>query len=223
MRILLFAVMISLQSVHAFAGYDDTWFKSKFWSGEYPPGFSVTKKRITVMARSGMDKDLPPEVACEMPYLAVIHPWNKERIRKTHIQFFSATKILKLIAKQDFKLNGTLQIKKGDVIEYIGNGAEDSFGVRIGGKPYATGENLFEHVDAPARDQLIEDDWVLLTCQAGNRAYIYLDDVRLKGPKDTVTFVPGISEGASEDFGTARDLTEHEASALEKEKRTAKQ
>jgi hypothetical protein len=23
-------------------GYDDTWYISRFWSGEYPPGFSVT-------------------------------------------------------------------------------------------------------------------------------------------------------------------------------------
>jgi hypothetical protein len=218
MRVLLFALAMSLQSAQAFAGYDDTWFMSKGWSGEYPPGFSVTKKRTTLMARSGMDKDLPREVACEMPYLAVINPWNKERIRKSSIQFFSATKIIKMVAKEDFDFGDGVAVEKGEVIDYIGNGAEDLFGVRIHGKRYTAGQSLFEFVDAPSRDQFVEDDWVLLTCQSGNRAYIYLDDVRIKGPNDSVTFMPGISQGYSEEFGKARDLTEQEAAKLEKER-----
>ena len=69
--LLLVLVILSALSARTFAGYDDTWFQSNFWSGEYPPGFSVTKKRTTLMARSGMDKDLPRDVVCEMPYLAM--------------------------------------------------------------------------------------------------------------------------------------------------------
>jgi hypothetical protein len=205
-------------AMKAFTGYDDTWFKSKFWSGEYPPGFSVTKERTTLMARSRMDKGLPRDVACEMPYLAVIHPCNRERNLKNHIEFYSATKILKLVAKEDFKFDSKIPIKKGESIEYIGNGAEDYFGVRIGGKIYTAAEYLFQVVEAPARDEFIEDDWVLLTCQAGNRAYIYLDDVRIKGPNYSFTFASGISDGSSEDFGKARDLTEQEAMELEKKR-----
>ena len=220
MRILLLALVISLQSAQAFAGYDDTWFKAKYWSGEYPPGFSVTKRGTTLMARSGMDKDLPRDVACEMPYLAVINPWNKERIRKSNMQFFSATKIIKMIAKQEFKFDDIVVVKKGEVIEYIGNGAEDAFGVRIGGKPYTAYQDLWQYVDAPHQDQFIEDDWVLLTCQGGVRAYIYLDDVTLGAtPYQAVTFVSGISDGSSQNYLT--DLTEEEAAALENVK-TAK-
>ncbi len=124
MRALLVLVILSASSARTFAGYDDTWFQSNFWSGEYPPGFSVTKKRTTLMARSGMDKDLPRDVACEMPYLALIHPWNKERIRKSNLQFFSATKIIKMIAKEDFDFGDGVTVKKGEVVEYIANRAE---------------------------------------------------------------------------------------------------
>jgi hypothetical protein len=222
MRLLLLALVVSLQSSQAFAGYDDTWFKSKFWSGEYPPGFSVTKKRTTVMARRAMDKNAPREVACELPYLAVIHPWNKERIQKSSMQFFSATKIVKMIAKEDFKFDDKIVVKKGEVIQYIGNGAEDAFGVRIGGKPYTAYQDLWQHVDAPDEDQFIEDKWVLLTCQGGARAYIYLDDVRSEAPDGSVTFVPGISDGTSETHEKAFDLTEQEAAELEKEKAAKK-
>jgi hypothetical protein len=127
MRALLVLVILWASSARTFAGYDDTWFQSNFWPGEYPPGFSVTKKRTTLMARSGMDKDLPRDVACEMPYLALIHPWNKERIRKSNLQFFSATKIIKMIAKEDFDFGDDITVKKGEVVEYIANRAKGFF------------------------------------------------------------------------------------------------
>jgi hypothetical protein len=221
----LLVLVILLESASAFAGYDDTWFQSNFWSGEYPPGFSVTKKRTTLMARSGMDKDLPRDVACEMPYLALIHPWNKERIRKSNMQFFSATKIIKMVAKEDFDFGDDVAVKKGEVIEYIGNGAEDFFGVRIRGKRYTAGEDLFVFVETPAQDQFVEDDWVLLTCQGGNRAYIFVHDLGVRGWSDAPAFVPGISDTGpgQEGYGSARDLTEQEAAVLEKRRGTPRQ
>src|SRR5690349_6958998 len=53
-------------------GYGEGWYVSEFWSGEYPPGFSVTRKDTVVQARVRMDKTTPREVACKLPYLAVI-------------------------------------------------------------------------------------------------------------------------------------------------------
>jgi hypothetical protein len=220
----LVLVILFASSAGAFAGYDDTWFKSKFWSGEYPPGFSVTKKRTTLMARSGMDKDLPRDVECEMPYLALIHPWNKERIRKSNLQFFSATKIIKMIAKEDFDFGDDITVKKGEVVEYIANRAEGFFYVRIGGKPYDADRSLFEFVETPTQDQFVEDDWVLLTCQGGNRVYIFAYDLGVRRWPDVPAFVPGISDtGPGQNgYGKARDLTEQEAVAMEKEKAAAK-
>jgi hypothetical protein len=221
----LFVLVILLESASAFAGYDDTWFIQKSWSGEYPLGFSVTKKRTTLMARSGMDKDLPRDVACEMPYLALIHPWNKERIRKSNLQFFSATKILKMVAKEDFDFGDDITVKKGEVVEYIANGAEGFFGVRIGGKPYDADQSLFQFVETPTQDQFVEDDWVLLACQGGNRAYIFVYDLGVRRWPDASAFVPGISDegpGLAGGPSSARDLTEQEVSAMEKAKGAAK-
>jgi hypothetical protein len=219
----LFIILISLSSAKALAGYDNAWYQSEFWSGEYPIGFSVTKRHTIVMARSKMDKDLPRDVECEMPYLAVIHPWNTERIRKNKIRFFSATKIIKMIAKDDFEFGGDVTVKKGQMVEYIGNGAEDFFQVRISGKQYTAGQDLFDFVEAPTRDQFIEDDWLLLTCQTGNRAYIFVPDLAGQGPTRASTFVPGISDTGpgQEGYGRARDLTEQEANTLERERGTA--
>jgi hypothetical protein len=42
------------KEVDSSPGYDETWFISEFWSGEYPPGFSVTKRHTVLMARTGM-------------------------------------------------------------------------------------------------------------------------------------------------------------------------
>jgi hypothetical protein len=206
----LVLVILFASSAGALAGYDDTWFKSNFWSGEYPPRFSVTKKRTTLMARSGMDKDLPRDVACEMPYLALIHPWNKERTRKSNLQFFSVTKIIKMIAKEDFDFGDDITVKKGEVVEYIANRAEGFFYVRIGGKPYDADQSLFEFVETPTQDQFVEDDCVLLTCQGGNRAYIFAYDLGVRRWPDAPAFVPGISDtGPGQNgYGKARDLTE---------------
>jgi hypothetical protein len=203
----LVLVILFASSAGALAGYDDTWFKSNFWSGEYPPRFSVTKKRTTLMARSGMDKDLPRDVACEMPYLALIHPWNKERTRKSNLQFFSVTKIIKMIAKEDFDFGDDITVKKGEVVEYIANRAEGFFYVR---KPYDADQSLFEFVETPTQDQFVEDDWVLLTCQGGNRAYIFAYDLGVRRWPDAPAFVPGISDtGPGQNgYGKARDLTE---------------
>jgi len=220
-------------------GYDKSWFISEFWSGETPEGFAVTRRNVTVMARSGMDKKLPRAVACRLPYLAVFHPWNKARNQKNHARFFSANKMVDLVAKENFdfvskfysegpsrELRETrLPIKKGEVIQYLQYGQEGSFWVRIKGKRYVAQEDLLEHVqDSPQKERLLTtkfstDQWVSLTCENGTRAYIYFRDV---DPASKVK-VPGVDSPhtiSSQDVivgdGEARDLTVREAEQIEK-------
>ena len=228
-RTLLCALIIVLSgSASAFAqtptGYDQTWYVSEFWSGEYPDGFSVTRPDTVVQARQKMDKAAPRDVACKLPYLAVIHPWNKRRTAKNKIKFISATKIVRLVAKEPFEFEDAggakrskVRLKKGDTIEYIRNDAEGSFEVRIFGKQYTAGQNLFDHVEDVAKDQFVEDDWALLTCEGGTRAYILFADLRLDSD-DPAARTPGISGvgPGQTGYGQARDLTAAEARALEK-------
>jgi len=213
-------------------GYGDGWFISEFWSREYPPGFSVTRPDAVVAARATMDKAAPRDIACRLPYLAVIHPWNKSRIAKSKVKFYSATKILRLVVKEPFDfdfmsrdfISGTVGLKAGDTIDYIRNDSEGSFEVRIFGKQYTVDQNLFDHVEKVARDQFVEDDWAVLTCVGGNRAYILLSDLGLDpdtGAPVEGERVAGISEvgPGQTDYGRARDLTGAEARELERARR----
>ena len=205
-------------------GYDKSWFISEFWSGEYPAGFSVTRKSTILMARSAMDKNLPRSVACAMPYLAVIHPWNTRRNQKSKVTYWSASRIVNLIAKEDFVFesnSGGIPIKKDDVIEYLRYDAEGAFEVRIKGKQYTAHQDLFDHVQENSKDQFAEEEWALLTCQNGTRAYIDLGDIHRDSGKSGSGApghrIPGINRvgPAMMGYGKARDLTAREAQELE--------
>jgi hypothetical protein len=226
MRLLMLGLtaVLAFTSTGACAGYDQTWFKWQSWSGEYPKGFAATKPRTVLMGRAAMDKDLPRGVTCELPYRGVIHPWNRIRTRKSQIKFYSFTKIIRLRAKEDFEFevqgdDGTSvkqPIKKGDVIEYVHPLQEDFFQVRINGKQQVATEDLFEHVDHVANTEFVEDDWALLTCENGVRAYIYVPDAIHQALNEPDNFVREIKEvgPGMPGYGKARDLTEKEAAEL---------
>jgi hypothetical protein len=205
------------------SGYDNSWYVSDFWSGEYPPGFSVTRPDTVVRARRAMDKAAPRDVACKLPYLAVIHPWNQRRAAASQIKFLSATRIVQLIAKEQFVFEDMggdakrkVEIKTGDVIEYIRNDAEGSFEARIAGKQYTAGQSVFDHVQDVADDQFIEDDWVSLACTGGSRAWIFLAELGLGSddPKAQTSGISAVGPGQT-GYGSARDLTAAEARELE--------
>jgi hypothetical protein len=205
------------------SGYDSGWYISDVWSGEYPPGFSVTRPDTVVRARRAMDKAAPRDVACKLPYLAVIHPWNQRRVAASRIKFLSATRIVRLIAKEPFVFEDAgggakrkVAIKKGAVIEYIRNDAEGSFEVRIAGKQYTAGQGVFDHVQDVANDQFVEDDWASLACTGGGRGWIFLAELGL-GSDDAKAQTPGISAvgPGQTGYGSARDLTAAEARELE--------
>jgi hypothetical protein len=214
-----------LPSRGAVAGYDDDWYMTKFWSGEYPAGFSVTRAGTTVMGRTAMDKDLPRDVPCVLPYRAVIHPWNRARARKSRVEFHAATRIIRLVAKENFEFVGLggqdtvrVPMKTGDAIEYIHNLGEGLFRVRVAGKEHTASQDLFKHVQDVTRDQFVEDDWAVMTCENRRRVHIFLDDLR--DPADPEKFAPGIADGRAghQGYGHSRDLTAAEAQALERER-----
>lgn len=205
----------------ASTGYDKSWFVSPFWSGEYPSGFAVIDKKVVIAGRAKLDKNAPRTTNCELPYLAVIHPWNDTRRKKDKIEFWSATKIVPLTAKENFEFSPDpktrIAIKKGNVIEYVRNSAEGLFQVRIGGKVYDAEQELFEHMEDVAQESFTdEDEWVVLNCVQGGRAFIFYPD-DLFDPKSPDKFQPGLIEygklGLDGPYGQRKDLTEDEAQA----------
>ena len=167
-----------------------------------------------------------------MPYLAVIHPWNEKRVKKSKIEFLSATKIARLHAKEEFDFNGLIagrpilvHVNKGELVEYLRYDSEGQFEIRFRGKQYTADQDLLQHVQqehaGPADMDLgaiaIEEDWAVLTCENANRAYIFVSDIRLYDDKCVETYVAGISDPGpgQTDYGNARDLTPAEAMELE--------
>jgi hypothetical protein len=232
-RCMLVGVVALMSAASAFAqaasspsGYDNSWYISEFWSGEYPKGFSVTRPDTVVQARRSMDKAAPRDIACKLPYLAVVHPWNERRSAASKVMFWSASKIVRLVAKEPFVFadvgddtRAKVRLKKGDVVEYLRNDAEGSFEARIAGKQYTAGQDLFDHVENVPDDQFVEDDWAALTCVGGAHAYIFLDELGLASddPKAQVPGISGVGPGQT-GYGHARDLTGAEARELEAER-----
>jgi hypothetical protein len=203
-------------------GYDKSWQVFRVWPGEYPSGFAVISRKVVVTGRAKLDKNAPRNVKCELPYLAVIHPWNQARQKKSNIYFWSATRIVPLQAKVDFTFEDAnnseakIPIKAGDIIEYLAPGAEGFFTVRIGGKLHTASQDLFQQVEDVPREKFDErDEWFALNCPQGRRAYfLYPDDLA-----DSATpgrFQAGLIEYAEPNgggYGKMRDLTEAEARA----------
>ena len=204
----------------ATTAYDSSWYISKSWGGEYPNGFAVVENHTVVTARATMDKKAPRSIECELPYLAVIHPWNHKRIKKNRIEFISATKTAPLIAKRDFIFRGytgdrevKFRVKKGTTLTYLQYLGEGNFEIKLDGRKYTADQDLFEHVDDSDLDGSAVDEWVLMTCENGVRAYIYMPDLFSVSDDGTQTHFAGVSDvgpGMIE-YGKARDLTPAEA------------
>ena len=200
--------------------YDSSWYISKFWGDEYPNGFAVIENNTVVTARATMDKSAPRTIACELPYLAVIHPWNDKRIKKNRIEFITATKTTPLIAKRDFIFRGyaddrevKFPVKKGTTLTYLQYFGEGSFEIKLDGRKYTADQDLFDHVDDSDMDGSAVEEWVLMTCENGVRAYIYMSDLFSVSDDGTQMHIAGVSDvgpGMIE-YGKARDLTPAEA------------
>ncbi len=208
----------------AWAGYDSSWHQAEYWSGEYPSAYSVIKRDVKVQARKGMDKDLAKDVTCELPYLAVFSPWNNPRNEKNKARYYTASKIVKLIAKQDFDFptddDKVLKIKKGQVIEYLIYGGEGYFTVRINGKEMGADQSLFEQVEPTKESDFVQEEWIHLECANKVTAWIHTADLEVVNTQTGETKrIDGISDAGNgiEGYGTVRDLTEKEAKEMREE------
>lgn len=207
MKLLILA--LALCPFVASAAYDSTWYKADGWSGEYPNGFSVVAKKVSVPARAEMDLDSPRSIQCSVPYLAVYHPWNGKR----KARFVTMSKIVTLTVKQDFIFEdeGTrIPLKQGDTIEYLVYNAEGWFTVRIKGKEYSADQALFDNLEQVDRSAFRQDEWLNITCRSGAKAWILLDDLYQSDEDGNATYLPGLDSWflGFVEYGQVRDLTE---------------
>jgi hypothetical protein len=208
----------------ATAGYDESWYTTDFWSGEYPNGVAVAKPDVVIQARAAMVKGLAPSVACALPYKAVFHPWNEERNRLSEARYLTASKIVPLTARVDFTYQpyedgaAPIPIKKGQLIEYLIYGAEGYFRIRIGGTEYEAGQELFDNIEPVGDDAFVQEEWLNLRCGDGQQAWIYMNELANIGEDGQVTYPDGLwvvgggGPGFVE-YGLVRDLTDAEIAA----------
>ena len=221
MRFLM--ILTVLFSASAFAAYDKTWYQAEYWSGEWPNGFSVHQQGVVVPARTAMDLDVKPSINCALPYKAVFNPWNTERYTLSEAKYQTASKIVNLTAKSTFSStmtdgNGSdvkVQFKKGQVFEYLIYGSEGSFLIRVKGKEYWAGQDLFKKLK-PMPKTAEQQEWLRLKCEGGEVAFIYTADLFTATDKDgNKEYLPGLWNASIGNpgvvgYGEARDLTDDE-------------
>jgi hypothetical protein len=195
---LAFALITLLMPIPAQA-YDASWYKSDFWSGEYPHGFTL-KEDVTTQIRADHDPKAPREIACELKKGATYHPWNGERVKSNKLEFISfvptVTYVIKETAKvylRDEKTEKDLEFsfKKGDEWTYLTYYGEGMFRMTFQGTVYGAEQDLFEasrekEGNKPAKDRQ-DDEWMKLTCANGATGWLLMGDVirqpAFDGPK----------------------------------------
>lgn len=207
----------------AAAGYDDSWYITDFWSGEYPGGFAVAAPNVAVPARPEMDKDLPASLSCPLPYKAMFSPWNEERTRLSEARFVTASKIVPLTALAAFEFqpddgSAPVPIQQGETIEHLIYGAEGAFLARIRGREYTAYPDLFDRVDPVPDDAFVQDEWLQLRCEDGALAWILISDLQQAGEDEFPRLLTGLwpfTAGGPGfiDYGEVRDLTDAEIAA----------
>lgn len=209
-------------SASAFGAYDDSWYQADFWAYEYPNGFSVVKKNAKVVGRTGMDKELAQTVSCALPYRAVFQPWNNRRNAKNKVNYFTASKIVKLVAKEDFTYTPfeeqPIEAKKGQEFEYLIYNSEGYFSARMPGREFQADQDFLDKMEPVAETAFQQDEWLRLRCENGKTAWLLLGDLRKTDAEGEFTYLPGLADVGPglTGYGSARDLTEKEARELAK-------
>ncbi len=207
----LFFIFSLLLSLNAFSAYDNTWYQTDYWSGEYPAGFSVVKKGISIPARTQMDRDLSPTLSCPVEYKGVYHVWNQNQ----RAQYITFSKIVPLTVKADAEIlvygvdsEVKIPMKKGDVIEYLVYGSEGWFTVRINGETYEADQALFEQVEAVDQSAFLFDQWLEINC-SGKKAYVLFEDLYTVDADGNEKFMNGLDSWflGFRDYGSVTDLT----------------
>lgn len=185
--------------------YDDSWYRTDGWSGEYPDGFSVLKD-ITVKLRPVLSPSAERTIDCALPTKATYHPWNSARVAEQNLDFVAFTRV------QDWEITTaydalfysdvdgseyTVHFAPGDRWRYLAYYAEGTFAMEFQGKPYTGDQGL---IDASKQIGTTEgyEEWMRIDCPNNMWGWLYMRDMVI----DDVTFGgPNIGE-----YGSSSDL-----------------
>ncbi len=192
----------------ALSGYDDSWFLSGGWPGEYPPGFAVLDANVRVPARARPTPSDPQDISCLLPQYANYQLWNTSRSEADQLEFFTATRKFPVTFTSDAEIEivgenaaETLKVKAGETFTYLRYLGEGYTVMEYGGAEVQVNEGQLQDV-TDIRNFTSEDDlWVRVSCLGGSQAWLLYDEV---------TKERGIGPSPMSDYGSASDLTESE-------------
>lgn len=171
-------------SAPAFA-YDSSWYKTDFWAGEYPNGFTL-KEDMTVKIRKQPLPGAARDIGCAMKKGATYHPWNRERVESDKLEFLSYVKKVTYRIKSESKVlvhdeqadkDKEVAFNPGDKWTYLTYYGEGSFRMQYEGKEYAADQTLFEMSEEKGDREHEEHEWMRLTCANGAQGWLLLSDV----------------------------------------------
>ncbi len=160
--------------------YSNNWFLQWGWPGEYPNGFSVIEKNITLSARSQANPNLKETLKCPVDYLGMYHPWNKERA--SQLSFFTATETYEITISETTEVeiiqDGKPKFKTlftGDIITFLSYLSEGWAIVNIDGVITEISISDIKDWHTTQKDTHL---WLGLPCQ-GQTAWVRFQDIAL--------------------------------------------
>lgn len=169
------------------SAYDESWYKTDFWAGEYPHGFSL-KEDAAIPIRSAPDPGQPQTIDCQLKQYSTFHVWNAKRVKSDRLEFVSYVPTARYRVKQaaevhvhneQTKTDTKLALKVGDEwteLTYYGEGA---FKMRFQGVEYGAEQDLYEvseEIPGPNKGKLA-DQWMKLACANGTEGWLLAKDV----------------------------------------------
>ena len=161
---------------------------SEFWSGEWPPGFTMTDD-VTMNVHSRPAADSSRSVACTFKKGATYHPWNQDRIEKDYLKFLTSQQTIEHIVNAAVNAyvsdpqtdeQSRLKVKKGDRWTFLTYYAEGFFLMSFNGKEYVAEQDLYENSSPADPNQSTEDsyeEWLSLPCDNKANGWLLLSDI----------------------------------------------
>ena len=196
----------------ALSGYDDSWFLSPGWPGEYPPGFAVLDADVRVPARARPNPTDPQDITCLLPQYANYQLWNTARNDADDLDYFVATKKLPVTVLEDAEVEfvgdagtETLPLKAGDQLTYLLYIGEGFTVMSFNGREFHINEGQLREITDIGALENEEDLWVRVTCLGGKQAWLLFDEAVLE---------PGIYPSPITGYGDAKDIRPEEVETV---------
>lgn len=163
----------------ALSGYDDSWYVSPGWPGEYPAGFAVLDAGAVVPAWTTPNGAREADTTCALPQYANYQLWNHARVEADDLRFFVATKTFPVTLNQDASIEyisdgdiHQLDLKAGDQLTYLRYLGEGFTVVAFQGEEYDINEAELRDISDIGAMPTVEDQWVRVTCTDGGQAWL---------------------------------------------------